>query len=74
LNKLRVLKASDAEAFETLKLLVKSAKGYERTVLPKAGINMKAISALEKNEFIFTYDYKDYVVLNQRIKTLIDKI
>jgi hypothetical protein len=72
-NKLRVLRSSNPGAFETLKLLVKGAKGFERTALVK-GISTDVISTLEKYELIFTYNFSDYVVLNNRIKSIIDKI
>jgi hypothetical protein len=72
MNKLRVLRSSDPNAFETLKTLAKGAKGFERTGLTK--VKTEVIAKLEEYEFIFTYNYNDYVLLNQRLKTLIDKI
>jgi hypothetical protein len=73
MNKLRTLRANDNSTFETLKLLLKTAKGFERTSLPK-GVSAKTISELERYGFVFIYHYRDYVLLNNRLKTLIDKI
>ncbi len=72
-KKLKVLKSKQPEVFESLKILTKSAKGFEKTLLPK-GINYNSIITLEKYGFIISQNFNEYSLLNNRIKNIVDKI
>ncbi len=72
-KKLRALRVKHPQAFETLKGLSKSAKGYERNALPK-NISYESLITLERYGFIFTYNFAEYAVLSNRVKSQIDKI